>query len=242
MEMNRKYNLTIEENIFVAKRNIVDYIWKSARLEGINVTFPQTYAILEKAHVSNVDVEDILKITNLKHAWQTMFDEINHPLDVNFLCRLNGEIARDEALKWGVLRTGKVFISGTDYVPPVPDEAVASDQLDNLLSIENPTERAIEVMLWGMKSQLFWDGNKRTAMLAANKIMIENGCGIISVPNEHLEKFNEVLCDFYTNNTLEEAKRFVYEYCIDGIDFEEQEETRENIEKETVTDYAIEEA
>ena len=46
--MKNKFNLTVEENIFIAKRNIVDYIWKSARLEGINVTFPQTYAIIEK--------------------------------------------------------------------------------------------------------------------------------------------------------------------------------------------------
>ncbi len=75
-----------------------------------------------------------------------------------------------------------------------------------------------------MKSQLFWDGNKLNSMLAANKIMIENGCGIISVPNEYLEQFNEVLCDYYTNDTLEQAKQFVYEYCIDGIDFSEQKQ------------------
>lgn len=37
-----KYSMTLEENIFVVKRNLVDYIWKSANLEGISVTFPQT--------------------------------------------------------------------------------------------------------------------------------------------------------------------------------------------------------
>lgn len=47
MEYKPKFHMTVEQNIFVAKRNIVDYIWKSARLEGINVTFPQTYAIIE---------------------------------------------------------------------------------------------------------------------------------------------------------------------------------------------------
>ena len=47
--MENKFRLTVEENIFIAKRNIVDYIWKSANLEGINVTFPQTYAIIEKS-------------------------------------------------------------------------------------------------------------------------------------------------------------------------------------------------
>ena len=43
--MENKYNMSVEDNIFLAKRNIVDYIWKSARLEGINVTFPDTEAI-----------------------------------------------------------------------------------------------------------------------------------------------------------------------------------------------------
>lgn len=33
--MKNKFNLTREENAFIAKRNIVDYIWKSANLEGI---------------------------------------------------------------------------------------------------------------------------------------------------------------------------------------------------------------
>ena len=40
--MKNKFNLSIEDNIFIAKRNIIDYIYKSAKLEGIAVTFPQT--------------------------------------------------------------------------------------------------------------------------------------------------------------------------------------------------------
>ena len=222
MEFTAKYTMTVEQNIFVAKRNLIDYIWKSARLEGINVTFPQTYAIIEKSRVSGVDVDDILKITNLKHAWQYLFNTIHQPLNLDFLCKLHSEVARDEALEWGKLRTGKVYISGTSYIPPIPTEIDTNKALKRLLSIENPLERSIETMLWCMKSQLFWDGNKRNSALAANKIMIENGCGIISVPNEYLEQFNDILCDYYTNDTLEQAKEFVYDYCIDGIDFSQQ--------------------
>lgn len=224
--MENRFRLTVEENIFVAKRNIVDYIWKSARLEGINVTFPQTYAILEKAKVTGVDVEDILKITNLKHAWQTIFDTISEPLTLNYICKIHADVARDEALAWGKLRTGTVYISGTDYVPPVPTEDTVNALLAEIRQIENPTQRAIFAMLRLMKAQLFWDGNKRTAMLAANKLMMENGCGILSVPNEKLEEFNEILCDYYTNNTLEKAVQFVYDECIDGIDFRHQEEMK----------------
>lgn len=232
--MKNKFSMTVEENIFVAKRNIVDYIWKSAKLEGINVTFPQTYAIIEKAKVSGVDVEDILKITNLKHAWQTIFDTINEPLTLEYICRIHADVARDEALMWGKLRTGSVYISGTDYVPEIPTEANANLLLEKLKDIENPTERSIAAMFKLMKAQLFWDGNKRTAMLAANKIMMCNGCGIISVPNDKLEEFNEILCDYYTNDTLEKAMQFVYDECIDGIDFRPQEMENNQIENETL--------
>lgn len=37
-----KYEMTVEENIFVVRRNIVAYIWKSANLEGIAVSYPDT--------------------------------------------------------------------------------------------------------------------------------------------------------------------------------------------------------
>jgi hypothetical protein len=40
--MKAKFNMTVEQNIFVVKRNIIDYMWKSARLEGIGVTYPDT--------------------------------------------------------------------------------------------------------------------------------------------------------------------------------------------------------
>jgi len=56
--VENKYNLTAEQNIFVAKRNIVDYIWKSANMEGIAVTYPeiaemQTRAVIEAAIIVN---------------------------------------------------------------------------------------------------------------------------------------------------------------------------------------------
>lgn len=42
-------------------------------------------------------------------------------------------------------------------------------------------------MLYEMKNQLFWDGNKRTSTICANKIMIENDNGIIRIPDSKLE-------------------------------------------------------
>lgn len=218
--MENKFEMTTEENIFVAKRNIIDYIWKSANLEGINVTFPQTSVIYEKGVLQNANVHSISVVLNLKHAWQVLLNSLNEPLSIDYFCKINYEVAKDESLDWGKLRTGKVGIAGTNYMPPIPDKDNVKEQLNVLMKIENQTERAIKIMFWAMKSQLFWDGNKRTAMLVANKVMIENGCGIISVPIEKIEDFNIVLSDYYTNDTLNNAVEFIYNNCIDGIEFE----------------------
>ena len=70
-----------------------------------------------------------------------------------------------------------------------------------------------------MRSQLFWDGNKRTSTICANKIMIENGCGIIKVPDNKLKDFTILLSEFYSTNKKETIKQFIFENCIDGIEF-----------------------
>lgn len=74
-------------------------------------------------------------------------------------------------------------------------------------------------MLYGMRSQLFWDGNKRTSTICANKIMIENGKGIIKVPDNKLQEFTILLSEFYNTNDNFQIKQFIYDNCIDGIEF-----------------------
>ena len=87
----------------------------------------------------------------------------------------------------------------------------------DILSIESVTERAITLMLWGMRKQIFIDGNKRTSMIIANKEMIINGSGIISIPIKKIKSFYELLITFYETNNMEKIKEFVYNNCIDGL-------------------------
>ena len=60
MLFTQKYNMTREQNIFVAKRNIVDYIYKSAKLEGLGVTYPDTETIYNGMSAPGVKVEDVI--------------------------------------------------------------------------------------------------------------------------------------------------------------------------------------
>lgn len=54
---------------------------------------------------------------------------IDEPVTLEYFCKLNEFIARNEALEWDKLRTGSVAISGTDYAPPVPQEAAVRAEL-----------------------------------------------------------------------------------------------------------------
>ena len=218
--MKNKYNLTLEQNIFLAKRNLVDNIYANARMEGLNITFPQTKTILEGVNVPNLKIDEIQCILNLRDAWKHVIKNINDEFNINFICKVNELVARNESIAWGELRKGGVQITGTNYIPEIPNEEKVKNEISQILKIENPTERSIEYMLYGMRSQLFWDGNKRTSTICANKIMIENGCGIIKVPDNKLEEFTVLLSEFYTTNNKEKLKQFIFENCIDGIIFE----------------------
>ena len=217
--MENKYNLTLEQNIFLAKRNLVDNIYSNARMEGLNVTFPQTKTILDGINVPELKIDEIQCILNLRDAWKFVINNINETVDINFICKVNELVARNESISWGTLRNGKVEITGTDYIPDIPNKEKVEQDIFNILEIENPTEKAIEYMLYGMRNQLFWDGNKRTSTICANKIMIENGCGIIKVPDNKLESFTTLLSEFYSTNTKEKIKQFIFDNCIDGISF-----------------------
>lgn len=217
--MNNKYNLTLEQNIFLAKRNLVDNIYANARMEGLNITFPETKTILEGVNVPNLKLDEIQCILNLKDAWKYVINNIDKKFNIEFICKVNEFVARNESIAWGVLRQGEVQITGTNYIPEIPNIENVKQQINDILKIENPTEKAIEYMLYGMKSQLFWDGNKRTSTICANRIMIENGCGIIKVPDNKLTEFTVLLSEFYSTNNKEKIKQFIWDNCIDGIVF-----------------------
>lgn len=226
--MKNKFNLTREQNVFIAKRNIVDYIWKSANLEGIGVTYPETQAIYDGGIVNGLTVDNIIAINNLKYAWQFILEVEDVKCDYNTLCHIHKLVADKLVLEQelGRIRTTPVNIGGTKWKPQFPIESQIKEELDVLLHQEGKTktEIAIEIMLSVMRRQMFIDGNKRVAMLFANKIMIDNGCGIITIAQELQETFYEKLIKYYESGNMLDLKEWIYENCIDGIDFNNKEE------------------
>ena len=213
-----KYHLTKEQSLFLAKKKWDENVYCGMRMENRAVTFPQTKTILNGVNVPNVQLDDIQAILNMRDAWRYLLDTINEPVTLAYMCKLNEFIARNEALVWGKLRTGTVCISGTDYTPPVPTWDTAERQLNDIMSKDTTsTEKALNAFVWGARGQLFWDGNKRTSMTLANKILISAGAGILTITDSYMEQFNIRLLDYYNTGESEPLKQFMYENAIQGI-------------------------
>jgi len=221
--MKPKFNMTQEQNIFVAKRNVVDYIFKSAKLEGFGVTYPATDAIFNGIGSNDATVQETIAINNLKRAWKFLLDTLDVPVDYAFVCHLNKLVGGDDLIiNSGKIRRLDVSIGGTEWRPEMPNEDSIKDELPKFQEIENHTERAIELMLYLMRGQFFIDGNKRTATFSANREMIAHGQGVISIPIKEIEPFKHHLLHFYETNQKDDIKEFLYTNCIDGIDFQNE--------------------
>lgn len=213
-----KYRLTPEESRFLAKKKWDENVYCGMRMENRAVTFPQTKTILEGINVPGVRLDDIQAILNMRDAWRFMFDTPDEPVTLDYMCKLNEYIARNEALDWGHLRTGSVSISGTDYLPPVPIWEKAEAELNSILNQDSSaTEKALTVFTWGTRGQLFWDGNKRTSLALANKLLVDGGAGMMTITEKYMEEFNTLLLEYYNSGHDGELKGFLYDKALQGI-------------------------
>lgn len=214
-----KYHLTPEESRFLAKKKWDENVYCGMKMENRAVTFPQTKTILEGVNVPNVQLDDIQAILNMRDAWRFLLGSIDEPVTLDYVCKLNAYIARNEALEWGKLRTGRVAISGTDYEPPVPTQDGAERELAAILDAGvSATEKALTAFAWGTRGQLFWDGNKRTSLALANKIMLQAGAGMLTITEKNMERFNDELLRYYNTGESAALLSFLYETSIQGIE------------------------
>ncbi len=227
--MDDIYQLSLKENLFLAKKVLAQTIYDSSILEGIPVTFPQTETLVHGYSVAGVSTENTQKVLNMKHAWEYLFEHISEPLNLSFMNKINSFVSYNESLDWGVLRYGEVSISGTEYIPPIPTpEKIESDITDIFQSDLSDTEKGIELFLYGCKTQMYWDGNKRTSNIIANKYLIEKGRGVMSIPTTRLETFGTLLSRFYSTGEKQDLKQFIHEYAIQGITFIKKPEKGQN--------------
>lgn len=200
-------------SISMGKRQLVDSIWKSAGIEGLGTTFPDTECILENIPVKTTQ-EEVFFIVNLKRAWQFLFDNIEYPNNLMFLRELNKIAMQNLSYIPGEIRKQPVSIGGTSWVPDMPREGVVMSELERVNDMNDKLECALEMFCYISRSQIFLDGNKRTAQLMANKVLMENDIGILSVPYDEIPKFKGLLVQFYESNDASDIKGFFREKCL----------------------------
>lgn len=219
-----KYHLSRKESGYLLKKNIVELVYNAGKFEGLNTTLLQTEEIIKYNRANDVAVDDVLTVVNLKRGFELLLNDVQEPL-LETSKRINRIVAAEDALFPGEIRTGGVEVSTIQgrYVPPMLTEDEVKNQYDEILNQDiSETEKALRLFLFISKNQIFWDGNKRTALLTANKIMFSRGLGLLSIPETVFTKFNELLSMYCNSNQSGDELRiltFMYEECIFGITY-----------------------
>ena len=216
--MKNKFNMTKEDNIFFAKRKLIDNIYKSANLEGIAVTFADTYSFMNNVNTGNISIDDMLKLKGLKDAWEYVLNTIDEELTIDYIKKIHFQVCKGQNIfPLGDFRDKGVGVTGTSWRPKLPIECNYENELKDIMSISNDLDRCISLFCWIQRSQMFLDGNKRVANLVANKEMIRCGQGIIAVPVEKIGEYFVLLINYYETNDMTNIKEWIRNYCVDGI-------------------------
>ena len=136
----------IKKNIDFAKRHLVDNIYNQAILEGVATTFADTESIIEGGKINNMSSEDVLKIVNLKHAWEFILNKNIILSDTNFplLCEINKFVEEGFYYNAGKLRSVPVNIGGTKWTPELPIESIVKEDIKNIFNMKiNDIDKAI---------------------------------------------------------------------------------------------------
>lgn len=112
----------------LAKRLLVDSIWRTAKIEVDGVTFPDTQEIFDGRAPEGMSVDDIVTVNNIKRAWGFLLGNIDYPVDWQYIREYNRIIGEGLVRDAGRLREYGVRIGGTGWVPEIP-------------TVESPQER-----------------------------------------------------------------------------------------------------
>ena len=118
----------VEFNVFYAKRNVVDSIWKEAIIEGVNITYPQAKVIVEyNQTVEGLTVTGTITVYNLKLAWNYLFEHLNSLVDFEFVAKINS-----------ILGASLVHNAGCIRNIPVPRKRKGRKQRTPASSVRSP--------------------------------------------------------------------------------------------------------
>ena len=190
--------MTLEERHSLINKNLVDLVYNAAYLEGVRTSFVEARAFI---------------LEDLRLREEDMLEE---PTDLNTLCELNRIVnGRGVSTEPGRVRSVVVTISGTDYVPEIPDPYTVNNTIRDIVE-EKKTfiERGLDLYCYLMRTQVFLDGNKRSANLLCNQFLLRHGQGIFSIRPERNDEFLKKLVAYYESGDPTDLKIYLYENCF----------------------------
>ena len=210
----------VATNIYLARRNLVDSIYKQAMLEGVATTYSDTETLINGGIVNNMTANDVQKVINLKRAWEFILDSgvIQYPSNYAIVSQINALVEEGMSFNAGRIRNVPVTIGGCNYIPPLPFEDQVKEDIRTIVESDLSTlDKAIEALLYVKKKQLFLDGNKRTAVIFANHILIKNAAGLIVIPAELVSEYKKLLVNYYETDNKAEIVKFLKEKCYRAL-------------------------
>ncbi|MFQ6057019.1 MAG: Fic family protein, partial [Methanosarcinales archaeon] len=195
---------------------IIRFAYNTNAIEGSTITLQETLLILkDKIAPSGKSLREIHEIENTKSALDFIEKCIEKKdLDENIILKIHKilmkSIDEENGGKW---RTRQVIISGTDYMPPIPDFIpFAIREFLDWYSESKDKMHAVELAaLVHLKFVLihpFIDGNGRVSRLLMNYVLLKNQYPLLFISNRLREEYY---------NALEEGNKGNYDPFIEFI-------------------------
>lgn len=207
------YNEGMTKIEMLLKQMNKELIFSVAKIELPTLTFLSTEKVIENLSSDGLMPQEIDVILSLKKAFEFLLLE-KEELSSSYIKSLNYEIARGTTFNAGKIRIAEVYISGSSYVPKSESDDSFNEFINHIKSIKDSRERAIEYLIEATKRQFFYDGNKRTSLVVANKILLDANEGLIAINERVRDQYLTLLKDFYEDESKKENLKIFLQLCI----------------------------
>ena len=200
----------------------VDLSWKSSQIEGNTYSLLETERLLkEKLTAQGKTKEEAVMLLNHKDALDFILDcpDYLKELTVRRLEDIHGILTKELGVGNGI-RKRRVGITGTNY-RPLDNEFQIREALEDTCQLingkENIFEKALLALVLLSYIQAFTDGNKRTARISSNAILLAWGYCPISFRTVDSVDYKKAMLMFYEQNNIAAFKEIFieqYEFAV----------------------------
>ena len=194
----------------------IDLSWKSSQIEGNTYTLLETERLLrESKTAAGKTREEAVMLLNHKDALSFVLDNPDYlkELTVSHIEDIHQLLTKDLSIDKG-LRRHRVGITGTNYHPLDNEFQIREamrDACELINSKSNIFEKALLTLVLLSYIQPFSDGNKRTARITSNAILIANDYCPLSFRSIDSIDYKKAMLIFYEQNSLYAFKQIFME-------------------------------